>query len=43
MIAVIFEVWPADGERQSYFARAAALRADLAAIDGSFPWSASRA
>jgi heme-degrading monooxygenase HmoA len=34
MIAVIFEVWPAEGERQTYLDFAAALRADLEAIDG---------
>ncbi|MBE9604580.1 antibiotic biosynthesis monooxygenase [Acetobacteraceae bacterium H6797] len=34
MIAVIFEVWPAEGKRQHYLDLAAALRADLATIDG---------
>jgi heme-degrading monooxygenase HmoA len=34
MIAVIFEVWPAAGERQRYFDLAAALRADLETLDG---------
>lgn len=35
MIAVIFEVWPADDERRAqYLDIAASLRADLAAIDG---------
>jgi heme-degrading monooxygenase HmoA len=34
MIAVIFEVWPAEGETQTYLDLAAALRADLATIDG---------
>ena len=34
MIAVIFEVWPAEGERQHYLDLAAALRADLERIDG---------
>lgn len=34
MIAVIFEVWPAPGERARYLDLAAALRADLDAIDG---------
>jgi len=34
MIAVIFEVWPAAGRRDDYLAIAAALRADLAGIDG---------
>jgi heme-degrading monooxygenase HmoA len=34
MIAVIFEVWPAGGRKDDYLAIAAALRADLARIDG---------
>ncbi|GLU25216.1 antibiotic biosynthesis monooxygenase [Brucella sp. NBRC 12950] len=35
MIAVIFEVWPADDERrEQYLDIAASLRADLAKIDG---------
>jgi heme-degrading monooxygenase HmoA len=34
VIAVIFEVWPAEGERQHYLDLAAALRDDLATIDG---------
>lgn len=34
MIAVIFEVWPAEGRRKSYLELAAALRADLETIDG---------
>jgi len=34
MIAVIFEVWPADGRKDDYIAIAASLRADLEAIDG---------
>jgi heme-degrading monooxygenase HmoA len=34
MIAVIFEVWPAEGERQHYLDLAAALRADLEAVEG---------
>ncbi len=34
MIAVIFEVWPADGERDHYLALAAVLRAELETIDG---------
>jgi heme-degrading monooxygenase HmoA len=34
MIAVIFEVWPAAGERQNYLDLAAALRQELDAIDG---------
>lgn len=34
MIAVIFEVWPADGQRDTYLELAAALKADLTTIDG---------
>jgi heme-degrading monooxygenase HmoA len=34
MIAVIFEVWPASGHKDDYLALAAALRGDLASIDG---------
>jgi heme-degrading monooxygenase HmoA len=34
MIAVIFEVWPADGEVQHYLDLAAALKEDLQKIDG---------
>lgn len=34
MIAVIFEVWPAEGERETYLDLAAALRDELVAIDG---------
>lgn len=34
MIAVIFEVWPAEGRKDDYLALAAALRADLATVDG---------
>jgi len=34
MIAVIFEVWPAEGRRQDYLDIAAALRPLLAQIDG---------
>ena len=34
MIAVIFEVWPAEGEMERYLDLAAALRADLEQIDG---------
>lgn len=34
MIAVIFEVWPAEGERAHYLELAAALRADLMERDG---------
>lgn len=34
MIAVIFEVWPHEGTRADYLATAAALRAELEAVDG---------
>lgn len=34
MIAVIFEVWPAEGRAQEYLDLAAALRDDLATVDG---------
>jgi heme-degrading monooxygenase HmoA len=34
MIAVIFEVWPAEGRRQEYLDIAASLRPHLKAIDG---------
>lgn len=34
MIAVIFEVLPADGQRDAYLAAAASLREHLATIDG---------
>lgn len=34
MIAVIFEVWPADDRTQHYLDLAAALRTDLETIDG---------
>ncbi|MFM9887222.1 MAG: antibiotic biosynthesis monooxygenase family protein [Burkholderiales bacterium] len=34
MIAVIFEVWPADGQMQTYLDIAASLRPDLDTIDG---------
>jgi len=34
MIAVIFEVWPAEGRREEYLDLAAALRADLEQADG---------
>ena len=34
MIAVIFEVTPAPGQREAYLATAAALRAELEGIDG---------
>lgn len=34
MIAVIFEVWPAEGRKDDYLQIAAALRSDLERIDG---------
>ena len=34
MIAVIFEVWPAQGRKDDYLEIAATLRADLDRIDG---------
>ncbi|HZR70776.1 MAG TPA: antibiotic biosynthesis monooxygenase [Burkholderiales bacterium] len=34
MMAVIFEVWPAEGRAQDYFSIAASLKADLEKIDG---------
>jgi heme-degrading monooxygenase HmoA len=34
MIAVIFEVWPADGHKDDYLDLAAALRPELVKIDG---------
>ncbi len=34
MIAVIFEVWPAQGKAAHYFDLAASLRSDLEKIDG---------
>jgi heme-degrading monooxygenase HmoA len=34
MIAVIFEVWPADGRKQAYLDIAASLRPELEQIDG---------
>jgi len=34
MIGVIFEVWPAEGQRQRYLDLAAGLRNELDAIDG---------
>src|SRR5215470_15333694 len=34
MIAVIFEVWPADGRRESYLEHAARLRPELEKIEG---------
>lgn len=34
MIAVIFEVWPAEGGAREYFDLAASLRPDLERIDG---------
>ena len=34
MVVVIFEVWPAEGQRGVYLDLAAALRAELEGIDG---------
>jgi heme-degrading monooxygenase HmoA len=34
MIAVIFEVWPAEGRKDDYLAVAASLRSELERIDG---------
>lgn len=34
MIAVIFEVWPADGHKQRYLDLAAALKSELEGVDG---------
>jgi heme-degrading monooxygenase HmoA len=34
MIAVIFEVWPAEGRKESYLAHAMRLRTDLETMDG---------
>src|SRR5258708_26027403 len=34
MIAVIFEVWPADGHKQTYLDIAASLRSELEKMDG---------
>jgi len=34
MMAVIFEVWPAEGRRQDYLKLAAALRSEVERIDG---------
>lgn len=34
MIAVIFEVWPAEGQRETYLQLAARLREELEAMDG---------
>jgi len=34
VIAVIFEVWPAEGRAGEYFDAAAALKADLERVDG---------
>ena len=34
MIAIIFEVWPAEGRAAEYFDLAAALKAELQRIDG---------
>lgn len=43
MIAVIFEVWPADGEKQHYLDIAASLRAGSKPLMGSSPSNGSRA
>ena len=44
MIAVIFEVWPADGRKQTYLDIAAKLKPELEQIDGFISASsASRA
>ena len=43
MIAVIFEVWPADGRKQTYLDIAASLKPELERIDGFIRSSASRA
>ena len=34
MIAVIFEVWPADGRKDEYLDLAGALRSELESVDG---------
>lgn len=34
MIAIIFEIWPAEGRKQLYLDLAAALRSELESIDG---------
>ena len=34
MMAVIFEVWPAEGRAQDYFSIAASLKADIEKLDG---------
>jgi len=34
MIAIIFELWPAEGRVEDYFGLAAALKSDLERIDG---------
>ena len=34
MIAIIFELWPAQGRADDYFEQAAALKSDLEKIDG---------
>jgi heme-degrading monooxygenase HmoA len=34
MIAVVFEVWPAEGRKDDYLDLAAALRTDLLKVDG---------
>ena len=34
MIAVVFEVWPADGKKDEYMAHAASLHDELHGMDG---------
>lgn len=34
MIAILFELWPAEGRADDYFALASALKSDLERIDG---------
>lgn len=43
MIAVIFEVWPAEGARAAYLDIAARLRPSWSAWTASSRWSGSRA
>jgi hypothetical protein len=43
MIAIIFEVWPADGRKGDYLALAARLKASSSAWTGSSRWSGFRA
>jgi heme-degrading monooxygenase HmoA len=42
MIAVIFEVWPADGRHETYLDHAARLRPELEKIDGFISVERSR-